>query len=91
MCTEAATLDAEEAPGRFIRLECLLKERGKTEAEADWTVGMVNVSLGLSLVATGLAMAWQRRWKPALALIAGGALSLCVGLRADANRAQCRR
>ena len=74
-------MNAEKAPGRFTRLECLLTERGKTEAEAGWAVGMVSVSLGLSLVATGLAMARERRWKPALALIAGGALSLGIGLR----------
>ncbi len=57
-----------------------MMEREKTEAETNWAVGMVNVSVGLSLVATGLAMAWQRRWRAAAALVGAGTLPLGVGL-----------
>lgn len=64
-----------------------LVEQGRTPSEADEAVRQVDLALGLSATATGLALAaagrrrsGRQRWLPALGLIAGGAVAILAAL-----------
>ena len=67
-------------------LKWTLVERGHTPEQADEIVAQVDLSLGVALTATGVAVAATsrqespaRRWLPALGLIAGGAIAIAFG------------
>lgn len=60
-------------------LKWTLVERGRTPAEADETVGRVNMALGLTSLTFGMAQAFLRRSTAAAMLIGSGVLFLLVG------------
>jgi len=67
-------------------LKWTLVEQGRTPEEADEAVAQVDLSLGVALTATGVAVGVtrrqespSRRWLPALGLIAAGAMAIAFG------------
>jgi hypothetical protein len=68
-------------------LKWTLVERGQAPEEADEVIRQINLSLGMAATATGAALAVtrrgsppQRRWLPALGLIAAGGIALAAAL-----------
>ena len=67
-------------------LKWTLVEQGRTPEEADEVVAQVDLSLGATLTATGVALAAMsrqespaRRWLPPLGLIAAGVMAIAFG------------